>query len=538
MTSTKRASKVIVLLLSLLMAFSFISTVSASSVVDMDKKGSLTINKLFSDTGISETDYNNLSPEDKEKYVKADDDMYYEAAEDAEYTIYKIATLVQEDEDGKVCVCYKDVNTGEMIDINGLIAPGFDVTDYEDNAVKDTTDSSGYVKFSDLDLALYLVKETGFPNDVANANSFFVQIPMAVSNSDGTTSWEYDVVAYPKNTKTGMKITKEYVSGGVEDADENITANLGDTIDYKITATIPNDFKTDSNLNYKKYNIVDVASKYLTIINDETTKPVVSINGTPADSTYYTITGPTLETDTETDMQYNYTTIAFTPAGLAALNNSDVITVEYSAIIAAEIDENDTTNVIINESYIEYTPTDGDAGIIDPTPDPSDPSAPITPEIYLYSYTIKKVDGDAAALGGAKFVLKKGDNYMKYDATNGWDTTTDIEEAYVVTSDSATGFVIFSGLAYGTDYALVEIQAPKGYTLLKESISIIIDSDSTAETDNDSFSKIVENHKNSSITLPETGGKGIYIFLLVGGALIVTAIVLYAVSRKKTNKAK
>ena len=77
------------------------------------------------------------------------------------------------------------------------------------------------------------------------------------------------------------------------------------------------------------------------------------------------------------------------------------------------------------------------------------------------------------------------------------------------------GILEFNDITYGT-YRLYETKAPEGYNLLNESIEIVVDSDTIPED------KIVKMQvKNiEKLVLPETGGIGTLIFIVIGIALI------------------
>ena len=72
-----------------------------------------------------------------------------------------------------------------------------------------TTDENGIAKFSNLDLGMYVVIETGTPDKVTSpVKPFLVSVPMtSVNNPD---EWLYDIHVYPKNGTTygEVKIVK------------------------------------------------------------------------------------------------------------------------------------------------------------------------------------------------------------------------------------------------------------------------------------------------------------------------------------------
>ena len=94
-----------------------------------------------------------------------------------------------------------------------------------DDVYEGQTDPAGTVTFDNLPLGIYLVEETDAPAGIVSGAPFIVSIPMVNEASD---AWNYDVVAYPKNSETKTEKT-------VKDADKNIQ----DDFSYTITADAP-----------------------------------------------------------------------------------------------------------------------------------------------------------------------------------------------------------------------------------------------------------------------------------------------------------
>lgn len=88
-----------------------------------------------------------------------------------------------------------------------------------------TTSGQGEAKFSNLPLGIYLVEENKTPDGIVAGAPFIVSIPMVNEASD---AWNYDVIAYPKNSETKTEKT-------VKDADKHIQ----DGYTYTINADAP-----------------------------------------------------------------------------------------------------------------------------------------------------------------------------------------------------------------------------------------------------------------------------------------------------------
>lgn len=140
----------------------------------------------------------------------------------------------------------------------------------------------------------------------------------------------------------------------------------------------------------------------------------------------------------------------------------------------------------------------------------------------LGSISITKVDSQNknATLAGAKFKLKKDNEYVKN--SNG----TEIE----VTTDGA-GRAIFEKLEPGT-YILEETKAPKGYSLPATGIEIKVG------IDNNDY-EIVKTVQNAKLySLPESGGPGTYGFTISGVAILATALLLFINNKRREEEAK
>ncbi len=98
-------------------------------------------------------------------------------------------------------------------------------TDKTTTTFEKVTAGEGEAKFTDLPLGIYLVEETSAPDGIVTGAPFIVSIPMVNQASD---AWNYDVIAYPKNTETKTEKT-------VKDADKNIQ----DAYTYTINADAP-----------------------------------------------------------------------------------------------------------------------------------------------------------------------------------------------------------------------------------------------------------------------------------------------------------
>ena len=166
-------------------------------------------------------------------------------------------------------------------------------------------------------------------------------------------------------------------------------------------------------------------------------------------------------------------------------------------------------------------------------------------------------------LADAKFVLKKAgetdDVYYHWDdstKTVSWvpvanaadlKTVDDWEKAGVtVAVTDSFGNTSFKGRDCGK-YALVVIDAPNGYNVLKEPVDVEITVEYDAETgkpkttsataadNNGQYSQTKSVENKSGAELPSTGGIGTTVFYVLGGLLVVCAGVLL-ITKRRMNK--
>lgn len=163
-----------------------------TSTIDMNRTGSLTINKYEGD--------------------KAEEDKLLDGVT---FTAYKVADIVQPTEAGTTGVEMQPVEALTAIDSNIKITSETKYGDIEKTVEKALADDAnpkltafasattgkngtkGQAVFSKMPVGVYLIVETDAPSQIVNKTAnFLVSIPMA--NADGT-GWNYDIVANPKN---------------------------------------------------------------------------------------------------------------------------------------------------------------------------------------------------------------------------------------------------------------------------------------------------------------------------------------------------
>ena len=295
--------------------------------------------------------------------------------------------------------------------------------------------------------------------------------------------------------------------------------DIGDDIPYQITATL-----ADNVSEYDTYmvKITDTMSKGLTYNQDA----VVTIDGEETDG--FTITAETNEA--------GETVLIITCDDVKALGatNDSVIVVEYTAELNEDAIIGSEGNP--NTVYMEYSnnPNSEQEGASEDTgKTPTD-----TVIAFTYKVVVDKVDEDENPLEGAMFTLEK---YVL--GGNGEGEWIAVGEAEVTDGVTFT----FEGLDDG-NYRLTETTTPDGYNTI-DPIEFTVtakhaeeaDTPTLTELSGDPFTGTVETGaltmmvvNNSGTILPGTGGMGTTLFYIIGGILLLGAVVVL-VSKKRVD---
>ncbi len=353
-----------------------------------------------------------------------------------------------------------------------------------------TVTADGEVKFEGVDLGYYA-------------------IDTSLGTVCGLTNVNNEFVAHEKNAKP--EIDKEVQ----EDADNSWgkvnDADIDQQVNYKATISVGK--------GVTNYVMHDTMSKGLTF-NDDV---AVSVDGVTVDEANYTVTSTGLTDGCTFE-------VAFDNDYIATLEAGKVIVVTYSATLNddAVVAEGGNSNKV----YLSY----GEDTTWNTT---EKETKTFTWKMDVFKFT---VDGSKVPLEGAKFqLLDKDDNAIKFTdvtAEGGVPTYKVDEDGTVdtITTD-ANGKFELVGLDEGA-YKLHETEAPAGYNKLATDVDVVItsthtDADLTATYEiNGDVPATIEVENKTGGLLPETGGIGTTIFYVVGGLLMVAALVLL-VSKKR-----
>lgn len=349
--------------------------------------------------------------------------------------------------------------------------------------------STTKVTFTGLELGYYLVDSS-------------VGVLCALTTTKPTETIT-DKHSLPQNEKT-VEEDSTCSYGSTNDAD------IGQTVNFKSTIT--------ANKGAESYVFHDKMSEGLTYGS----VTGITLNATPVDNTdekAYTV--KTSELGDECTFH-----VVFTQAFCDTLENNDKIVIAYAATVNGNAVVGDTGNE--NESKLTY----GEEGQFTTTPS--------TTTTYTWSFDVLKYgNGDETkVLSGAKFVLLNSDKSKAATIVNG-KLTGWIEVANgTELTTSNEGKIEISGLDADT-YYLRETEAPAGFNKLADDVKVEIKP--TADQDGKTLTLApvtakVENKSGSE--LPGTGGMGTTIFYVLGGALMLGAVVLLITKKRMGQTGK
>ena len=400
------------------------------------------------------------------------------------------------------------------------------------------TVTDGKYVISGLAAGYYLVKDQdgSLTGDNDSYTEYIIQV---VGNVTATP--KSDVPEVQKKVKDINDSTDTTKTDWQDSADYDI----GDSIPFQLKATL-----ADNVSSYTTYKVVfhDTLSKGLTYNNDAK----VYIDGTETNG--FTVTA-TVNAD-------GTTTLTVSCDDVKALNavNSSAITVEYTAKLNENAVLGSAGNP--NEVYLEYSnnPNKSENGNNETGETPKDVVI-----VFTYKTIINKVDSENKPLTGAAFKLEK----LIKGKDGAADTWTTVKE---FTVDETTTSFTFSGLDDG-QYKLTETKTPVGYntidpiyfvieathdetadaptlktlnayltdangnkqTEMKDGESVNIDL-GTVDLTAGSITTTVVNKSGSK--LPSTGGIGTTIFYVLGGVLVLAAVVLLVTKKRMSGAEK
>lgn len=377
------------------------------------------------------------------------------------------------------------------------------------------------IKINSVDLGYYLILKG---DDVLEAvATVFI------------TEADLDAIVYLKASKPTLD--KEVYDYNDKEYGNANTAGIGDVVQYKITTTIP---ETKSYSEYT-YTVHDAMSDGLTF-NDDV---VIYINDAfdsmnILSSTYYRVS-------TVGEHQFSVDIDILKAIQDNVLTKDDVLSIYYSATLnedALIVDE-----VNLNTAKLEYSNN--------PFDDTTSDTVDVTTKTYSLKLAILKVSSNGnVPLEGVEFSLNIN-NELAYFTTKLIDgvvvytlSSKDVEDVVSTLVTDVDGKIMVVGLNDYDNYTLVEIKPLDGYLNIADiEFEFDVDFDDLGNliyvgsnlgidqiNGNTSLDITVINY--SEIDLPNTGGSGSSMFIIVGTLFIVIALgyTTFILYKNKTNK--
>ena len=454
------------------------------------------------------------------------------------------------------------------------------VTTYPATGTQYTTGAGGVLADLTLTPGKYSLAEVSAPNGyIVDQRPIYFEVTedntivYDTENADVRTAGDKPILTLSASGAKTLNITlvndkPDLDKVIVEDGKDTHEANTGafEDISYKITADVP-------------VNITDLKTFVVTDTSRELTYNMDSIalvcDGAAVDADAYAVTAIYDDDDDEHVIGY---TITFVPSEMGAYAGKEIV-VTYTA--DGEYDVND--GKIINNAELTYS----NKIKVDSTADDGDGDKNHIEDkavVYVYKATIVKYKDavkEGNELENVEFQLKTSDGkYVVFTSLASMDRPG--EYVYFRTNDNAVdsndlllttlktnsdGEIILHNLDPDATYYLVETKTIDGYNLLDKPVEIEITLDSTttwtessdfvqnadgswtlvkrewssvtyknedgSNATNNVVSQNVVNKKG--FTLPQTGGIGTLMFIILGGVLIAGGVCLIAVPNKKRS---
>ena len=365
----------------------------------------------------------------------------------------------------------------------------------------------------------YLIVDT---TDVANKHDAKNLSLLKVSGATTVTPQvKTDIPTLEKKVKDINDTT-----GVKSDWQDSADYDIGDTIPYKLTATLG---KLD---NYDKYYVkfVDTMDHLTYVANSASVK----LDTTELTPTQYKLTWD----ETSKTLEIEITDVKALGAG-----NGSVITVKYNATLDDTAVIGSTGNP--NEAHLVFSNNPNGAGY---GKTPKDKNI-----VFTYKVDANKVDPDLNKLPGAAFELfkhvKDSSGNPTWESKGVVNATKNSDGIYTIDNATTVTEFAWNGIDDG-DYKLVEVVTPAGYNTMAELLFTVTATHSeTADApvlitlSGDTFSGDVNTGvltsqiiNNRGTTLPGTGGIGTTIFYVVGGGLMVAAAILLITKKRMENR--
>lgn len=446
------------------------------------------------------------------------------------YKIFKILTLESFDETKRA---YSYIRNGDSWDgfINSSVARNYiDIN------------NDGYVTFKDDQkneigarnfglLAMEYAKKNNIPSIktaiASDKKVVFENLPLGyylVETSTGracsidTTHPEVEI----RDKHASPSVSKLVANGGtISNNKKRNSMNRGDNVFFETIINVKPHVT-----NYCLHDYMDSYLKYNSVLKDGIAYYSNEKNESQKRKTLVKGTDYVATTKTNDDCNFHVTfTDAFYKKYQADID-SGKLTQIYIKYMATMKDDAPIDTPLVNTSYLTY----GENSRTEES----------KTETFTYSIPIFKYTGYNKALAGAKFILSKDSNPTEGNALkfvqSGSNFDYNSKNGNVTLTSYSDGKINIKGIQADT-YYLKEIEAPKGYNLIKTPIKIVVTSDTdgkgVVKVDNDVVDQVNVLNNYGSL-LPSTGGMGTTLIYAIGCILVLSSgVVLFLKRRTK-----
>ena len=356
--------------------------------------------------------------------------------------------------------------------------------------------------FGTNEAGVYYVKVTGQPAEtsVKKKGGALFALPEGTKTTQGSAEAPIEL----KINTGAVEVSKEIV--GVDIDTKKTTASAGDTVTFKLTASVTG----SKEVPLTEYTIHDNLSGSF----DTPAVTEVKVDNTKLSTSDYTVDASS-QSDIKISLSESYLKAA--KEGTNDFYASSDVVVTLTAILKDTAVSGNTATDNSNSDSLTYTNTYGQAK-----------KSGGTVYVYTFDLPVFKYDGttdNKTGLGNATFVLKKADG-------------TEVATKVTSVEAGSKGKVTFAKLGAGT-YTVQETIAPSGYNLNSTLYTINISKEGviTVTVDDELSPVTTLEVPNYPVTVPATGGVGTVMFYVGGAALIACAgVLLFVLKRKKAAK--
>ena len=386
-----------------------------------------------------------------------------------------------------------------------------------ENYVKLTSEKFGEVKAEQpltVPNGYYLIKDVGPVNEGETYSRYIVKIVENITIAPKTSNVTFQKKVMDINDTTGEK------SGWQDSADYDI----GDSVPFQLTGTVADDFKQYTSAYYFAFH--DKMDESLDFVQNSVEVYVGSTLITEGYSLNYT--------------PHTFDLIFDDLRNVEGVTAGSKITVEFKATLNASAKLGNQGNV--NDARLEYSnnpyseqkgTTNWDSVIV------------FTYQVVVNKYANEVKEGNERT--GAEFTLEK-------------KLPNDGRETIAVVKNEAGTTFTFKGLDDG-DYILTETVTPSGFNTI-DPIEFTVTADHKVTWEGEDRKTILTNLNGapteaglieftpnvesgtlttnvvnkSGSTLPETGGMGTTLFYVLGGVLVLAAVVLLVTKKRMRSE--